>query len=168
VAKFAFLLFLCLVLAPPWNAQTPLQNACIDRCMARLGDPDLERQEIVNLERETVHAIQTNTGTFFRRVYADDFTGTLSHGQAVDKNSLIQAVEDSSAKYDSFATSDIKVRVFQDFAIATCLWTSRGTFRGRRFENQMRSVHVYVNSGSGWHVVNGQTTPLPPDTPHPL
>jgi hypothetical protein len=140
----------------------------MDRCMARPGDPDLERQEIVNLEKETVRAIQTNTGTFFRRVYADDFAGTLSHGQPVDRNSLIRAVEDSSVKYDSFAASDIKVHIFQDFAVATCLWTSRGTFGGRRFESQMRSVHVYVNSGSGWHVVNGQTTPLPPDTPHPL
>jgi Domain of unknown function (DUF4440) len=131
-------------------------------------NPELQRQEIVNLETETVRAIQQNNGTFFRRVYADDFVGTLSHGQAVDRVMLINAIQDSSAKYDSFHASDIKVRLYKDTAVATCLWTSRGDFRGRRFDSQMRSIHIYVNGPRGWHVVSGQITPLPPDMPHPL
>jgi hypothetical protein len=27
----------------------------------------------------------------------------------------------------------------------------------------MRVLHVYLNTGSGWHVVSAQTTSLPPD-----
>jgi hypothetical protein len=131
-------------------------------------NPEMQRQEIVNLETETARAIQLNNATFFRRVYAEDFLGTLSHGQAVDRAKLVNAVQDSSVKYDSFHASDIKVRLYQDTAVATCLWTSRGDFRGRRFDSQMRSIHVYVNGPRGWHVVSGQTTLLPPDMPHPL
>ena len=36
-------------------------------------NPEMQRQEIINLENEAARAIQTNTGTFFRRVYSDDF-----------------------------------------------------------------------------------------------
>ena len=31
-------------------------------------NPEMQRQEIINLEHEAARAIQTNTGTFFRRV----------------------------------------------------------------------------------------------------
>jgi hypothetical protein len=131
-------------------------------------NPEMQRQEVINLERETVRAIMLNNGTFFRRVYSDDFSGTLSHGQAVDKNQLINEVQNSGVKYQSFNVSDIQVRLFRETAVATCLWTSRAFFRGQETENQMRVIHVYINGPRGWHVVAGQTTPLPPYTPHPL
>jgi len=166
--KLAVLFMIALALPPTWGAQSNSQNECIQRCLQAPIDPEMERQEVVNLERETARAIQTNTGTLFRRIYADDFVGTMSHGQLIDRNGLIRIVEDSSAKYDSFTATDIKVRVFRETAVATSLWTSRGVFKGHRFESQMRSVHVYLYTQNGWSVVASQTTPLPPDTDHPL
>jgi hypothetical protein len=109
-----------------------------------------------------------NNGTFFRRVYSEDFSGTLSHGEMVDKNNLIDVVQKSGARYESFNASDIQVRFFQETAVATCLWTSRAIFKGQQIETQMRVMHVYINGPRGWHVVAGQNTPLPPYTANPL
>ncbi len=131
-------------------------------------NPEMQRQEVVNLERETARAIMQNNGTFFRRVYSDDFAGTLSHGQMVDKNNLINEVQNGGAKYESFNATDIQVRFFQETAVATCLWTSRAIFKGQQIDTQMRVMHVYVNGPRGWHVVASQSTPLPPYTAHPL
>jgi hypothetical protein len=131
-------------------------------------NPEMERQEIVNLEHETARAIQTNTGTFFRRVYSDDFSGTLSHGQPVDRTTFINAVQTAEVKYDNFNASDINVRLYKDAAIATCLWSARGTFQGQRFSSQMRVMHVYINTPRGWRVVSGQITLLPPGAQQPL
>ncbi len=131
-------------------------------------NPEMQRAEIVNLERETARAILLNNGTFFRRVYSEDFSGTLSHGQNVDKIHYINEVQNSGARYQSFTASDTQVRIFQETAIATSLWTSRGSYQGHPIETQMRVMHVYVNGPRGWHVVAGQNTPLPPYGPHPL
>ena len=131
-------------------------------------NPEMERQEIVNLEHETARAIHTNTGTFFRRVYSDDFSGTLSHGQPVDRTTFINAVQTAEVKYDNFDASDINVRLYKDVAIATCLWSARGTFQGQRFTSQMRVIHVYINTPRGWRVVSGQITLLPPGAQQPL
>lgn len=131
-------------------------------------NPEMERQEIVNLEHEAARAIQTNTGTFFRRVYSDDFSGTLSHGQPVDRTMFINVVQTADVKYDNFNASDINVRLYRDAAVATCLWSARGTFQGQRFNSQMRVMHVYINTPRGWRVVSGQVTLLPPDTRQPL
>lgn len=131
-------------------------------------NPDLQRQEVVNLERETARAIMQNNATFFRRVYSEDFAGTLSHGQAVDKLQLIREIESIAVHYQSFNATDIQVRLFRETAVATCLWSFRAVINGQPTETQMRVMHIYINGPRGWHVVAGQTTPLPPYTAHPL
>jgi len=131
-------------------------------------NPEMQRQEIVNLETEAARAIQTNAGTFFRRVYSDDFSGTLSHGQPVNKTTFINAVQTSEVRYDAFNASDISVRLFRDSAVASCLWSARGTYKEQNFNSQMRVIHVYINTPRGWRVVAGQITLLPPGAQQPL
>jgi hypothetical protein len=150
-------------LAPVQQSQQSYREACAQRCYTANPDADLERQEIISLEKEAVRAIQQNNGTFFRRIYADDYAGTLSHGQIVNKIQWINIIESPATKYQGFNATDINVRLFEETAIATCLWSSRAVINGQVVSSQMRSIHVYVNTPLGWHVVSGQTTNLPPD-----
>jgi len=167
--KVVIMLAIGLVLSPAWSAQTKLQQQCIERCMTeQQADPDVQRQEIVNLEQEAAHAIRLGDATFFRRVYSEDFSGTLSHGEVVSKTAFINAVQSNLFKYEAFSASDIKVHIYRDTAVATCLWSSRTTFKGQSVSNQMRVMHIYLNGGNGWKVVAGQASALPPYTPAAL
>jgi len=139
------------------------RSDCIRRCVTQNYDPEIRRQEIVSLEREAGRAIQLRNSAYFHRVYNDDFAGTLSHGQQVNKAQWITLIQSDTVKYDFFQASDIKVQVYQDMAVATCLWSSRFTMKGQQFGHQMRAIHVYLNGASGWHVVSGQISNLPPD-----
>lgn len=144
------------------------RSDCIRRCVTQSYDPELRRQEIVSLEREAGRAIQLKNGAYFHRVYSDDFAGTLSHGQQVSKAQWIALIQSEAVKYDAFQSSDIKVQIYQDMAVATCLWSSRLTTKGQQLGHQLRAIHVYLNGASGWHVVSGQITSLPPDVGQPL
>lgn len=144
------------------------RNDCIKRCITQAYDPEMRRQEIVSLEREAGRAIQLKNGAYFHRVYSDDFAGTLSHGQPVNKAQWIALIQSDAVKYDLFHASDIKVQIYQDMAVATCLWSSRFTLKGQQAGHQTRAIHVYLNGASGWHVVSGQITSLPPDVGQPL
>lgn len=166
--KLTALLAMWLALAPAWSPQHERLEECYQRCNAGATDPELDRQEIVNLEREAARAIQLGDGTFFRRVYSDDFLGTLSRGEPVNKTGFIAAVQSGYIKYQAFNTSDIQIRVYRETAVATCLWSSRGTLKGQVVYNQMRVIHIYVNGGTGWKVVAGQASALPPYIPQPL
>jgi len=159
MTKLIPLLVLALLLGPAVNSQ---DNDDVK------PNPDMQRQEVVNLERETARAIMLNNATFIRRVYSEDFAGTLSHGQSVDKLQLIHEIESSGVHYQVFNASDIQVRLFRETAIATCLWSFRAILNGQQTETQMRVMHIYINGPRGWHVVAGQTTALPPYTSHPL
>ena len=144
------------------------RNDCIKRCITQSYDPEMRRQEIVSLEREAGRAIQLRNGAYFRRVYSDDFAGTLSHGQQVSKAQWLTLIQSDTVRYDAFQASDIKVQIYQEMAVATCLWSSRFNAKGQQLGHQMRSIHVYLNGASGWHVVSGQITGLPPDVGGPL
>ena len=144
------------------------RNDCIKRCITQPYDPEIRRQEIVSLEREAGHAIQLKNGAYFHRVYSEDFAGTLSHGQQVSKAQWIALIQSEAVKYDAFQASDIKVQIYQDMAVATCLWSSRFNMKGQQLGHQLRAIHVYLNGSSGWHVVSGQITSLPPDVGQPL
>lgn len=159
-----------LALAPAWGQREQQErDACIQRCITHpVTDPEIDRQEIVNLEREAAHAIQLGDTTFFRRVYSDDYSGTLSRGAVVDKTGFITAVQSPLIKYQAFNASDVKVRLFRQTAVATCLWSSRGTVNGQSVSSQMRVMHIYVNGGMGWKVVAGHTSALPPYAPQAL
>jgi hypothetical protein len=124
-------------------------------------EKEVQQEELLNLETETARAIQWNTGTFFRRVYGDDFVAILPSGQILNKMAWIASVERSDAKYESFIASDIKVRMFEETAVVTCMWTSRGTRNGRPFAKQSRVTHVYVYGQRGWQAISSQETLLP-------
>jgi ketosteroid isomerase-like protein len=166
--KIAAMLTFWLALSPSWSPQDDYVQECYKRCRMPATDPETERQEIFNLEREAAHAIQLNDGTFFRRVYSDDFTGTLSRGESVDKTGFINAVLSSAVRYQAFNASDVKIHIFRDTAVATCLWSARAVVKGQNVNSQLRVMHIYVNGGSGWRVVAGQTSPLPPYTQQAL
>jgi ketosteroid isomerase-like protein len=166
--KIAAMLTFWLALSPSWSPQNEYIAECYKRCQMPATDPETERQEIVNLEREGAHAIQLSDGTFFRRVYSDDFAGTLSRGESVNKTGFISAVQSTAIHYEAFNATDIKIHIFRDTAVATCLWSSRAVVKGQSVNSQMRVMHIYVNGGNGWKVVAGQTSPLPPYVPQPL
>ena len=166
--KAAALLTIGLLLPVALLPQNPQQLECINKCMAPDRDTDFDPQEIVTLEREAARAILLGDGTFFRRVYGDDFSGILSHGEPANKTQFISAVQSSEMKYEAFNVSDIKVHIFRETAVVTCMWSSRGVVKGQRIFSQMRVIHVYLNSPNGWKVVSGQATPLPPYMPQPL
>jgi Domain of unknown function (DUF4440) len=124
-------------------------------------EQDEKQDELINLEKEMARAMQWNTGTIFRRIYGDDFEGILPTGQVMDKANWIASIENSGIKYSSFVASDIKVRMFQDTAVVTCLWSSRGAQGSRQFSRQWRVTHVYVYGQRGWKTVASQETLLP-------
>ena len=166
LAALIFCLASAPLILPQHSAES--RSECIDACLRERPNPDLQRQEVIALEKETARAVQLSDATFFRRVYSDDFSGVLSHGQTVDKAGLIAAVQSPNIKYDSFTASEVKVQLYRDTAVATCVWSMRAVFKGERISSQMRVMHIYIYGPGGYHTVSTQTTLLPPFPQQPL
>ena len=137
------------------------QNISASELREQAAEKEAKQDELVNLEKETARALLGNNGGLFRRIYGDDFVAILPTGQVMDKAGWIASIENSSIKYKSFVASDIRVRMFEDTAVVTCLWSSVGTNNGRTFYRQLRVTHVYIYGQRGWQAIASQETLLP-------
>ncbi len=143
------------------SAQINAEREREERLRREAAEAEIQREELINLQQETVRAMLLHNSTFFNRVYGDDFIGTSPSGATLDKAALVYAVQDTSTQYTSFVATDIKIRVYQNTAVTMCLWSSRGTLRGTPFSRQSRVTTVYVYGHRGWQVVARQETQLP-------
>lgn len=146
----------CLLLSPSTRAQCGLVQR---KQMA--ADAELHNEELDNLVRDTVRAVQLKNPSFFRRIYGEDFVGTSPNGTVMDKAALIAYVQSSPAAYATFIATNVRIRIYQDTAVVTSVWSARGTQDGRSFSRQSRVIQIYVYGQRGWQVVASQETLLP-------
>lgn len=138
-------------------------------CMAiaRAQEPDerppnqeMQRQELVNLEKENARAIKLRNPTFFTAVYSEDFHGVSRYGEILTKPGIVHELQMMPLEFESVVSSDAQVRMFRDTAYVLSLRSEVGRANGKRFYNQFRILRVYVNTPRGWKVVSQLETRL--------
>jgi len=132
--------------------------ACVGSAKAQEPDeqpsnPEMQRQELVNLEKENARAIQLHNPTFFKSVYSEDFTGVSRYGEVVNKPGIIREVGMTSLQFDSVVSTDPQIKMFRDVAYVLSMRSEVGHANGKRFYNQFRVLRVYVNTPRGWRIV---------------
>jgi hypothetical protein len=110
-------------------------------------EKEMKQDELVNLEKDTARAM--------------DFLGILPTGEILDKAKWIATVENSGTKYTSFVATNIQVRMFEETAVVTCLWSAIGNKNGHAFSREWRVTHVYIWGQRGWQAIASQETLLP-------
>ena len=149
--KFALLTALCIAFAGIARAQDPDEVPI---------NPEMQRQELVNLEKENARAIKLHNVTFFKAAYSDDFHGVSRYGETVGKLGIVREIESLPLEFDSVVSTDHQVRLFRDSAYVLSLRSEVGRLDGKRFYNQFRILRLYVNSPRGWKIVSQLETKL--------
>jgi len=126
-------------------------------------NPEMQRQELVNLELENARAIKLHNPTFFKAAYSEDFHGVTRYGETVNKLGIIHELETMNMQFDSVVSSDAQVRMFRDAAFVLSLRSEVGRADGKKFYNQFRVLRVYVNTPRGWRIVSQLETKLATD-----
>ncbi len=124
-------------------------------------NPEMQRQELINLEKENARAIKLHNVTFFKAAYSEDFHGVSRYGETVGKQGIVHEVEALSVEFDSVVSSDQQVRLFRDAAYVLSLRSEVGRANGKRFYEQYRILRVYINTPRGWRIVSQLETKLP-------
>jgi hypothetical protein len=130
------------------------------------SNPEMQRQELVNLEKENARAIQLHNPTFFRAAYSDDFHGVSRYGETVSKAGIIRELQSLPLEFDTVVSSDAQVRMFRDAAYVLSLRSEVGRANGIKFYNQYRILRVYVNTPRGWRIVSQLETKLVTEASH--
>ena len=115
---------------------------------------------VAALEQQWLQSQKTNNPDLVAPLLADKFINTGSDGKVTDK---AQALADAKAtKYDSAEYGDLKVTVFGDTAIATGLFTAKGTDpSGKPLDTRERFTDTWVKMPNGkWQCVASHGSPV--------
>ncbi len=115
---------------------------------------------VTALEQQWLQSQKANNPDLVAPLLADKFIETGSDGKVTSKaESLANA---KATKYDSVAYDDLKVTVFGDTAIATGLFTAKGTDpSGKPLGMRERFTDTWVKMPNGkWQCVASQGSPV--------
>lgn len=126
-------------------------------------NPEMMRQELINLEKENARAIKLHNPTFFKSAYSEDFTGVTRYGEVLNKTAMAREIETMPQEFDSVVSSDQQVRLFRDTASVLSMRSEVGRLNGKKFYTQYRILRMYINTPRGWKVVSQLETMLSGD-----
>ena len=126
-------------------------------------NPEMVRQELINLEKENARAIKLHNSTFFKSAYSEDFNGVTRYGEVLNKAAIVREVQTMPQEFDSVVSSDPQVRMFRDTASVLSMRSEVGRLNGKKFYNQYRVLRMYINTSRGWKVVSQLETMLSGD-----
>jgi len=115
---------------------------------------------VAALEQQWLQSQKTNNPDLVAPLLADKFINTGSDGKVTDKAQML--ADAKATKYDSAEYGDLKVTVFGDTAIATGLFTAKGTDpSGKSLDNRERFTDTWVKMPNGkWQCVASHGSPV--------
>jgi len=114
---------------------------------------------ITQFENDAVKANLAGDSSFVEKNYADDWTGGFSGGIWTTKESVLADAKDSANnKMNSEQISDLKVRIYDNTAIATYTDTYDGMVRGEHRVKTVLSTDTFVRQNGVWKEVAGHSS----------
>jgi ketosteroid isomerase-like protein len=121
-------------------------------------------------EQEVRQTIEKYRAALLRRdipaleqIWADDYFFVNAAGEMLSKAQRLANLKSGATTLESInEEEELKVRVYQNTAVATSRVTIKGQYSGQQTSGQYRSVHIWVKGPTGWQLVANQLTALAP------
>ena len=115
---------------------------------------------VAALEQQWLQSQKTNNPDLVAPLLADKFVNTGSDGKVQSRAESLATAK--ATKYDSAAYEDVKVTVFGDSAIATGVFTAKGTDpSGKPLDVNERWTDTWVKMPNGkWQCVASHQSPV--------
>jgi len=115
-------------------------------------------QQIINIEAQKDHAMQTREMDVLDHIYADDLSFVNTRGQVLTKAERMAEFQSESVKYLSFEQGDYRFHIYGDTVVMTGRASSVVDYHGKINRIPRRFTSVYVKLHGQWQLVAHQAT----------
>jgi ketosteroid isomerase-like protein len=135
--------------------------SCLSNKQAAVNNQSVARaeQELQQLERSLIAAIQRKDTETLNRIWADEYLGTTPDGRMVTKADLISAVKGGAIALESLEVDDLRVRLFGDVAVMTGHARVKANVDNEDYSGSYRGTGIFIKRDGGWEVVGVQVGP---------
>ena len=129
---------------------------------APAGDKAAAESEVRKIIDATQAALAKNDADAMEKIYSDNYMTVNQDGSVQNRAERLAALRSGDVKYDSFAFSDINIRVGRsaEGAITISKLTLKGSFKGKPMDGVYRVTGIYGKMQDGWRLVGSQTTKI--------
>jgi ketosteroid isomerase-like protein len=121
-------------------------------------------------EQEVRQTIEKYRAALLRRdipmleqIWAVDYFFVNAAGEMLTKAQRLANLKSGATTLESInEEEELKVRVYQNTAVATSRVTIKGQYSGQPTSGEYRSIHVWLKGPTGWQLVANQLTALAP------
>jgi uncharacterized protein (TIGR02246 family) len=128
-------------------------------------DAEQITKEIIRLDEEKVHALNTNDAAWFERVYADDISITgVGYGGLVDKANVVDGFRSKAHQLHTGSVhhDNRRVHVYNgDTAVLTYIGNGVAKVNGKTSTVHTWTTDVYVKQDGAWREVVHHVTGIP-------
>jgi hypothetical protein len=120
-------------------------------------------QELIGLDKEWGEAGLRGDSAVLERILADDFIGNSPTGVATKAQNIAEAKTNApNITNATYVADEYTVRFLDpNTAVMTHHAVEKGLNKGKEYNDQHRSMHVWVKRDGRWQVVASQATPIP-------
>jgi ketosteroid isomerase-like protein len=129
-----------------------LSSTALAKDKKSAGGAGGEDQVKALLEQSRQAALKGDS-SYLEQNAAEDYSRVNPDGKLVSKSDAVNALKSGDVKYESIETSDMKVRVWGDTAVATYTADVKGTNKGQDASGKHQVTRVFVKQGGKWREV---------------
>ena len=120
-------------------------------------------QELISLDKSWGEAGLHGDSAVLERILAEDFIGNSPTGVATKAQNIAEAKTNAPDITNATYVADEYTVRFLDpnTAVMTHRAVEKGLNKGKEYNDQHRSMHVWVKRDGRWQVVASQATPIP-------
>jgi len=123
----------------------------------------LDRDALIDMERQWNEALQTHNGSWFEKNLADDFTDVSSaNGALSTKVEDIANLKVDKTVYGSLELSNLRARVEGSAGVVTGVNHIRGQSEGQSFDLRLSFTDTYIKRHGRWQAWASQHTRVRP------
>ena len=132
-----------------------LSSSAIAQGKKSSGGAEDQIKALINQSRE---AMLKGDSSYLEKNAAEDYSRVGPDGKRVSKTDWVNAIKSGDVKMQSIETSDVKVRVYGNAAVATYAADVKGTNKGRDLSGHIEVTRVFVKQGGKWQEVAFHST----------
>ncbi len=120
---------------------------------AQTSQPDSRESKLMVLERLWNEAQVSRDSSALAAMVADGFTNTEFDGEVSSRQKFLADIRDPQFKPSSMNTRDVKISFFQNTAIVTGTYHTKGIYSGKPYDHVGRFTDTWVNVNGTWMCV---------------
>jgi hypothetical protein len=133
----------------------------------RLGAPmphassDTEDRKLLeDIQQQLVRAWVTHDRSILDRLLAPEWMVTQADGRLSSRQDILRDFDTGSNRLLDGNIDDIRVRLFDNFAVVTGRTQARGEYKGHPYDVTLRFTDVFLRRPQGWQAVASHATRL--------